>query len=56
MTTRAGVTSKSGTLTGTVYVRPGADRCVIEVVEDEVRSHSDILTHAKNSAGHLGEG
>lgn len=27
--------SKSGTLTGTVYVRPGADRCVIEVVEDE---------------------
>ncbi len=35
VTTRAGVTSKSGTLTGTVYVRPGADRCVIEVVEDE---------------------
>lgn len=27
--------SKSGTLTGTVYVRPGAGRCVIEVVEDE---------------------
>lgn len=35
VTTTTAATSKSGTLTGTVYVRPGTDRCVIEVVEDE---------------------
>jgi hypothetical protein len=34
VSTKTESASTSGTLTGTVYVRPGVDRCVIEVVED----------------------